>query len=1394
MLACPTCGNRYPENFDVCPVDGTPLAPRHEDDPLVGQRLGETYRVERVIGSGGMSKVYVAEHERLGRSYAVKVLRPALSSHAEVTSRFLREARTVASLRHPGIVDVVDCAETDDGLHYMVMELLVGESLGALLAREGMLEIGRAIEIAKQTAQALQAAHCAGVVHRDVKPDNIFLSRTHDGQEQVKVLDFGIARLAGTVRLTQQGEVLGTPQYSSPEQARGDSELDHRSDIYSLGSTLFHAVCGRPPFDAETSVATLIQHLTTPPPPPRSLRPVLSRSLETLLLRMLEKSPSNRVQSAEEVIAGLTAVAVGAGPDTGTTGPLVEISAAGLHEIRVVTVLVADIDAKAIEDIEDQVTATARAFEVLAEEVQLEGGAVDQLAGNRAFGLFGLSVSFGDEPLRAVRSAYAAHRRCPQGVDLRIAVGTGRALSLSSTNPTGPAASAAARLLELVPFGAVIVDAATYGRVRSAYRGRSVLDVDKKKGAYLLEERIEPVELTTPSGLAFEPEIPTIGRHTQLDSVWDLLNQAIAERRPKVVLVTGEPGVGKSRLKTDLFLRADGAPDFDVSYLEGAAQPFGQEQPFSVLGVILRTRAGLTMNCTEDDALELIRKVVVQAGLTDDVDAHAEILSVVARLGGTPSSSLALLIESSPRRLRERVIESFTALMNGMARVRPFLLCIEDAHCLDRASVEAIARLAAVQDDLPLLIMVLGRPEAGDRLEGVNETTRIELGALERSDAQKLLKHMLRADPPSELEEIVWERTEGVPLFVEEMFFALRQRGAVVPSEDSWQLSKEVALVDIPPSIEGVVQARLDALDPELKQVLRRASVLGTTVWDDAMAALGTQDFDRLISELTTRDVLIPRHKSTIAGCREYGFRSALLRDVVYRMLPTLDRVALHSSAADWLAEKSAEPAVLGRHLERANRLNEAAAQYLQAGDIASHSFANEEALAYYDRALDLTNPREREAGESWSARLSIDANFGRETVLTRLGRREEALLSISQAEEDARALGDLKRAAQAMVRRGALVRLVDPLAALEILDSALEKILDSGDVEWECIVSRQLAQAAAFSGDLDRGLEAAEHAVETARALEAQVLILRALMVLGTIATIRDGHWSGLGPFEEALEIAHLVGDVETEADLLQRCGFLRSELGDVDSAFEDLIAARALCERTGNKRVHTFTVHNLGWVLWKHGRVNEAVEAEQEALRLSQEIQLNHVELGTEIYLALMDLGQKRPREALDRGRRVTEVSVNAGYAEPQIHAAMVGALAHLALGDEERAVGAAQRAVEAYHEHGGTQQFEVELHLVAAAAFDAAGRGDAARAAHDGAHLALTRRLAPIEDTDAERQLIASIGKGLPAVIRPQRDELLATPLPTISLRFTDAFPGAEIIADQGVAGIIGDCGSY
>lgn len=1358
MLACPTCGNRYPENFDVCPVDGTPLAPRHEDDPLVGQRLGETYRVERVIGSGGMSKVYVAEHERLGRSYAVKVLRPALASHTEVTSRFLREARTVASLRHPGIVDVVDCAESSDGLHYMVMELLVGESLGALLAREGMLEVGRAIEIAKQTAQALQAAHGAGVVHRDIKPDNIFISRTHDGQEQVKVLDFGIARLAGTVRMTQQGEVLGTPQYSSPEQARGDSELDHRSDIYSLGATLFHAVCGKPPFDAETSVATLIQHLTTPPPPPRSLRPELSRTLEKLILRMLEKSPSNRVQGAAEVIAGLTAVAVGTGPDTGTTGPLVEVVAAGLHEIRVVTALVADIDAKAVGDVESQVTATARAFEVLAEEVQLEGGAVDQLAGNRAFGLFGLSVSFGDEPLRAVRTAYAAHRRCPQGVDLRIAVGTGRALSLSSTNPTGPAASAAARLLERVPFGAVVVDAATYGRVRSAYRGHSVQDVDKEKGAYLLEERVEPIELTTPSGLAFEPEIPTIGRHTQLDSVWTLLNQAIEERRPKVAVVTGEPGVGKSRLKTDLFLKADGTPGLPVSYLEGAAQPFGQEQPFSVLGVILRTRAGLTLDCTEDDALESIRNVLGQSGLTDDIDAHAEILSIVARLGGTPSSSLALLIESSPRRLRERIIESFTALMIGMARVSPFLLCIEDAHCLDRASVEAIAHLVAVQDDLPLFIMMLGRPEAKGRLEGMDEATRIELGALSRPDTHRLLGHMLRADVPEELDEIVWERTEGVPLFVEEMFFALRQRGAVVESGDSWQLSEEVALVDIPPSIEGVVQARLDALDSELKQVLRRASVLGTTVWDDAIAALGTQDIDQSISELTARDVLIPRHRSTIAGCREYGFRSALLRDVAYRMLPSLDRVAFHSSAADWLAEKNAEPAVLGRHLERANRSNEAAAQYLRAGDIASHSFANEESLAYYDRSLELATRREQDPGESWAARLSIDSRFGRETVLTRLGRREEALESISRAEDDALAQGDPKRAAQAMVRRGALVRLVDPRAALEILDGALEKVVDSGDVEWECIASRQLAQAAAFSGDLDRGLQAAEHSVETARSLGAQVLILRALMVFGTIATIRDGHWSGLGPFEEALEIARLVGDIETEADLLQRCGFLRSELGDVERAFADLSAARALCERTGNKRVQTFTVHNLGWVLWKHGRVDEAVEAEREALRLSQEIQLNHVEMGTEIYLALMDLGQKRPKEALERGHRVTGASVSAGYAEPQIHAAMVDALAHLELGDEDRAVDAAQRTVEAYHEHGGTQQFEVELHLVAAAAFDAAGRRDAVRTALDDAHLALTRRLAPIEESTAKRQLIAAVGMGLPEIIRPQRDELL------------------------------------
>jgi eukaryotic-like serine/threonine-protein kinase len=270
-------------------------------DRLVGRVLGRRYRVLSRLGEGGMGAVYLCEHAVLGRRYAVKVLRPALADDPELVERFRNEAIAASRAGGENVVDVLDFGTEDDGAHYYVMEALEGRSLGALIVEDGPLEVPRALALLDQLCRALGAAHARGVVHRDVKPDNVFVERRRDGAERAKVIDFGISQLApeaGKERLTRAGEIIGTPEYMAPEQAAGDP-IDHRVDVYALGVLAYEMLTGALPIVAHTPIATLVAQQTRTPEPPSRRRPELGAALDALVLRALAKRPEDRPASME---------------------------------------------------------------------------------------------------------------------------------------------------------------------------------------------------------------------------------------------------------------------------------------------------------------------------------------------------------------------------------------------------------------------------------------------------------------------------------------------------------------------------------------------------------------------------------------------------------------------------------------------------------------------------------------------------------------------------------------------------------------------------------------------------------------------------------------------------------------------------------------------------------------------------------------------------------------------------------------------------------------------------------------------------------------------------------------------------------------------------------------
>jgi len=276
-----------------------------------GAQIG-SYVIRRRLGAGGMGEVFLAEHRNIDRFAAIKLLLPEMSSNEDIVARFFNEARAASRIKHPGIVEILDCDMHPSGRAYIVMEFLEGESLGDCLKRVGHLDQGAALDVLDQIARALEAAHAKAIIHRDLKPDNVFLASTGDGVPPVvKVLDFGIAKLAAEgdgQQKTKTGNLLGTPLYMSPEQCRGAGKIDQRSDVYSLGCIAYELFTGRPPFVREGAGELLVAHILETAAPLSSHLPGIAPEINALVAAMLEKEPAKRPGSMAEVAVKIEAV------------------------------------------------------------------------------------------------------------------------------------------------------------------------------------------------------------------------------------------------------------------------------------------------------------------------------------------------------------------------------------------------------------------------------------------------------------------------------------------------------------------------------------------------------------------------------------------------------------------------------------------------------------------------------------------------------------------------------------------------------------------------------------------------------------------------------------------------------------------------------------------------------------------------------------------------------------------------------------------------------------------------------------------------------------------------------------------------------------------------------
>ncbi|MBI3112676.1 MAG: protein kinase [Ignavibacteriales bacterium] len=929
---------------------------------MIGQTVSH-YKILEKLGEGGMGVVYKAQDLQLDRLVALKFLSSHLSGSEQDKARFVQEAKAAAALNHSNICTIYGIEEHHEQM-FIAMEWVEGRTLKEKIGESPLLS-EEIVSVALQVGEGLLHAHENGIIHRDIKPENIMLLR-HGG---AKIMDFGLAQIAGRSRVVSEGAVVGTIAYMSPEQVRGE-KLDARSDIWSLGASLYEATAGRVPFPGQYEQAAMYLILNESPTPLATLVPEVPIKLQSIIEKALQKEPERRYQSVREMLEELRsfkeeltrARTHGVIHRARTAVPGAEaVTGIAERERRLVTIVLAGImhvdQLYERRDSEFVTTILSDCFKGLTSVLLKYGGTVEKMAAEHGLmATFGAPVAHEDDPDRALRCALELmsfigrfnslmSARMPVPLALRIGIHSGTVVAGGDLETgyavMGDTVNVAAGVLDVAAEGQICLSGETYrlvDRIAETELSRSVrlrgtthtVDVSVLRGL--------KSEAATKRGGIGKGEF--IGRAQEIDTLKKSLDLVVSRKEVRL-FICGEPGVGKTRLSEELLTlaRAKG-----MSTYEGKCSSFEVNTPYFLWNTLLKSVLRLGPDATERETRVRLHDLLQILSLEAEEPYLATLLSLRYE---------EILLEVDEQRKR-RIFQATQKLLKALAHQQPNLFVFEDLHWIDRFSQALLQFVFTDESVAPALFFFAFRPDYVDK-KTLTFGETIDLDRLSDAEAASLIKSHFEVDEvPDALEQLLHKRAEGNPFFVEETVRTLLDRKMIAIRKRKMEVLIDNVEAGVPETIQGVIMARIDRLEHRIRDVLLDASVIGREFSRPVLEHVVARKNEVVpsLQELQTLEFILEKQE---AQELEYLFKHYLIQEVAYNTILTEKRKKLHGLIARAVEQLYSERLkefyeLLAFHYEKAEEWDKAAEYLSRAGRKVSEIYSREESSGFVKR------------------------------------------------------------------------------------------------------------------------------------------------------------------------------------------------------------------------------------------------------------------------------------------------------------------------------------------------------------------------------------------------------------------------------------------------------------